>query len=222
MKKILLTMAMSLFAFLAIAQSNTKYVYATHSGPKKITPFVPEHDIRFSIGFAPTSLGTNNFGEGYSFTNYTFVDVIPEKIVKTPAFSVAYSYRTERWLEIGVTLSCNSIYGVGYSTMSDNVYRWKGRTTDISIFPTVRFIWYRSSSIRLYSSVGTGMLFSIRQEDRNNLNYSNMDTDFAGQMTFIGISAGKKLFGFAEMGSVGSCGSAIFGVGYRFLDKRSK
>ena len=73
--------------------------------------------------------------------------------------------------------------------------------------------------VRLYSYAGIGISFNHYSND--SVGYPGKgrkyhDLMFAGQVTPIGVTVGKSIFGFAELG-LGTCFSGIaFGVGYRF------
>ena len=77
---------------------------------------------------------------------------------------------------------------------------------------TARFSWLNRKLVRLYSSVGAGLAVSLM--DVSYREYP--ETYLSLQVTPVGISVGKKLFGFFELGVgtiyVGGC----FGLGYRF------
>lgn len=81
--------------------------------------------------------------------------------------------------------------------------------------PVVRFTWLNRRWVRMYTSLGLGATFATGvdyETERFN------DDLFAFQFTPIGISVGRSLFGFAEVG-VGAQGALMMGVGYKFKPK---
>lgn len=223
MKKFLLTVTLTLFAIAAMAQSDRiveRVVTYT-------TPFIPEHDFRLGIGIIPLTYGTGDNGRGcYDSSPPYYNDggdyYNTERGFKTCAINLSYSYRAERWLEVGVLLSYNGTYDDVYLHRNANRYIVGSRdVTDISLIPMVRFSWYRSKYVRLYSAVGAGITFSASRYETDIVRERDLEYGFAGQLTAFGISAGRNLFGFAELGSVGSAGVVAFGIGYRFADKNA-
>ena len=78
----------------------------------------------------------------------------------------------------------------------------------VTLLPQAQFNWLNTKNVRLYSSAGLGLAFG------------GYDKEFqlypAAQLSPLGITAGQKVFFFAEQ----SFGTAYFGgklgVGYRF------
>lgn len=134
----------------------------------------------------------------------------------TPTLSVSYRYQVARWCKVGITLSYAGTYAAVFDRVTnENV----GRVDDhlISIMPTVQFPWLHRKYVELYSGVSVGYSFStgpyydqMIQKDRY---YTQHYLGF--QVTAIGVKAGKKWYGFAELG-VGVQGCLSAGFGYRF------
>lgn len=220
MKKLFLTVILAFVAVAAMAQSDRvveKIVTYT-------TPFIPEHDFRLGIGVLPLTYGTVGNGIYYDSPMYPEGSDYyrTEEGFQTCAINLSYSYRAERWLEVGVLFSYNGIYDDVYLHRDGKQYLvGSNDVTDLSLIPMVRFSWYRSKYVRLYSAVGAGVIFSVSRYETDISRERNLEYAFAGQLTAFGVSAGRKLFGFAEVGSVGSAGVVSFGIGYRFADKNA-
>lgn len=127
---------------------------------------------------------------------------------KSPgAFSLSYMYGIKKWLWLGVSATYTSFY--------QNVYDFSHQkvSTDvahkIAIIPMVRFMYVNKESFNLYSACGIGVSFAL-YDGRTNYDYHPVI-----QLTGIGVSVGKNLRGFAELGC-GPRGIFNCGVQYRF------
>lgn len=223
MKKILLIAVFAFSAVVALAQSDRKVdkivVYTS--------PFIPEHEFRIGVEVLPTTKGTHDECRFYNYrhsymgggNDYYGVD----GKFNVVSLNVSYTYRFERWLEVGVGLTYNGSYNDVYLYRNQNSYLVGNQNiTDVSVIPMVRFSWYRSKYVRLYSLIGAGITFSSYTYQNDKIVDRDFNYGFAGQLTPFGISVGgSKLFGYAELAGVGSMGVASFGIGYRFVDKKA-
>ena len=132
----------------------------------------------------------------------------------TEAITLSYSREMKRW----ITLSINASYYGLFQSERDNVSNKKTdtyRKHKISVYPMVRFTYLNRPVIRLYSSVGLGLGVTKEGWSDNRRYYNDNDTYLDGQLTFFGISIGKKLFVLGETG-IGAMGFLTVGGGYRF------
>lgn len=170
--------------------------------------FTPQHEVRLSAGCMPITYG--------SWTKY---DIIYNPLVRTGAvytsgvWSLSYGYRFTKWFDLGVLVSHYGEYSALYSNLDNSKIHPKN-THNISILPVARFTWLNRPLVRLYSSLSLGVLIEV---DRQAV--TSTDAYVGGQLVFAGISVGKSLFGFAEIGA-GTQGLATVGIGYRFNAKR--
>ena len=83
--------------------------------------------------------------------------------------------------------------------------------------PTVRFSYLNRRNVRLYSSVGIGYGLCLeRTKDSNGALTQSYKSAFVPvQFTPIGVSVGRRLYGFAEL-TVGSMANLSAGIGFRF------
>ena len=117
--------------------------------------------------------------------------------------NIHYSRRFTLSLEAGV----NGIWGSRYNKLDGSLVD-KMHGAAVTLLPQAQLNWLNTKNVRLYSSAGLGLAFG------------GYDNEFlvypAVQLTPIGITAGQKIFFFAEQ----SFGTAYFGgklgVGYRF------
>ena len=77
--------------------------------------------------------------------------------------------------------------------------------------PIVRFAWLRRGIVQLYSGVGLG--FAVGYNEK--IDYNDTLFDVAYDVTFIGLSIGRDIFGYIDIG-VGNRGVISAGIGYRF------
>jgi hypothetical protein len=183
------------------------------------------HQIRFGVGAAwyPEY--------GYHHDSNLDYSVLPGKyrddyykgdLIGTPAINLSYSYQFKHWLSFGATLTYEGQYQNNYDLYTDAVYS-KRRQHFVGLTPTVRFDWFRTNTVKLYSVAGLGIGFGsdkweyASKERTYNENSVVPTIDF----TPIGISVGRNFFGFCELG-LSTLGIVKAGVGYRFKDKSGR
>lgn len=214
-----LTLIAMLMAVSGSAQLIPKNVRYGHKAPV----FKPQHEFRVGIGALPAkggcygreddAVGPSSLVHEY---NSSLINFGPT--YETGAISLGYSYRAKRWLEFGVNTTffsesqriTNSETGTLSSKNSRNYY---------AIMPMVRFSWLNRDIIRLYSEAALGLEF-VDYKGRQPTYRNNENVMFAGQLTFVGISLGRKLFMYSELGA-GTRGVFIIGGGYRFGAKKN-
>ncbi len=112
-----------------------------------------------------------------------------------------------------------------YDAVWQNTYSWwdgskQSKRVENYYTPMVvaRFSRLNRSIVRLYSSVGVGITYL--QDNYTSYNYipsgSQYWTKFALQIAPVGITIGKKLFGYAEIGIGNIYEGGCAGIGYRF------
>ena len=84
----------------------------------------------------------------------------------------------------------------------------------VVLSPYIRFSYFNREKINLYSGIGLGIqaAFQTNIPPNPSLRFS---TNVACQLTFFGVSFGKKWVGSAELG-LGYKGVFNMGIGYRF------
>ena len=89
----------------------------------------------------------------------------------------------------------------------------KNTNTDTSLFiyvvPQARFNWVRKELVKMYSSVGIGLMGGYDLEKEPGILP-------AFQISPVGIEIGRKVFGFCELGLGMMYTGAMAGVGFRF------
>ena len=136
----------------------------------------------------------------------------------TNTWGLSYTYNFTRIFALSASISYEGGWNEYYSR-ADNSKISVTECHYITPMVTARFSWLNRNLVRMYSSVGAGMAFSM-----TDVHYYNTDSGWKEspeaylslQVTPVGISVGRDLFGFFEVGVgtiyVGGC----FGIGYRF------
>ena len=130
----------------------------------------------------------------------------------TESITLSYAREMKRWLTLSINSSYYGVFQDERENSSDKITN-KYRKHRISVYPMVRFTYLNRPMIRLYSSVGLGL--GLTTEGWSNDSSYDNETHLDGQLTFFGISVGKKLFVSSEIG-LGAMGYLNMGVGYRF------
>lgn len=135
----------------------------------------------------------------------------------TLAISGNYMRSLSWWIQMGVSFSA-AVYKAEYQKGLSHADAFTERSTIVTCVPTVRFNYRHRRYFGLYSEVGVG--FEMEKHRNYHYRYSyrpskESDFGFMGQLTFIGVRVGSKLYAFGEFG-VGPKGLFNGGVGYRF------
>ena len=180
-----------------------------------IKPLLPKtHELRYGIAWG----GTDWFGEPV-FTWELGNFVTEERGYTSPTVWLThnfdYGFWINEWLSIGGTLTWTSGRRHMYSH-----YTHKRLDVDrvdyIKIMPTLRFAWIRRGIVQVYSSVSLGAGVEIRD---NYIGENIYEAVCAFDFKPLGLSVGRKLFGFIEAG-YGTRGIINAGFGYRFNTKQ--
>ncbi len=177
-----------------------------------------KHEISVSGGFVPA-----RWASGYDF-NYltkndlhytnslpdTYFDASTYEVEKcTLAWSLNYAYNFNSKIALGATFSyeggSNSFY-----RRSDNSLINKESKNILSTLVNFRATWLNRKFIRMYSLIGAGAAYSMEGDFKYPIDH------LAFQLTPVGISFGKQLYGHVELGFGTVFMGANVGIGYRF------
>ena len=126
----------------------------------------------------------------------------------TGGISAEIAWLYKDWFTFAVTMSGNFTW----QPNADAVTHQK-TNTDTSLFiyivPQARFNWVRRDLVKMYSSVGLGLMAGYDL-------YKDFGALPAVQLSPIGIEVGRKVFGFCELGIGMLYTGAMAGVGFRF------
>lgn len=195
MKKVILLVAVAMMAVTGVnAQSEIKQEIAVSYGTLSNSDWL--NIFESVIGAV--------FGETYEEGSYV------------GPIGMEYFYHVKPWCGVGAIATYGHL--IQDSSKDDNKV---GTKTDryTTLMPAVKFDWLRREAVSLYSKLGAGVTW--RQEKRefegDNAQYNSDKTEahFNWQVSLLGVEAGKRLRGFAELG-FGEQGLFIAGVRYRF------
>lgn len=177
----------------------------------------PRHELSFGYGDVLLVFSPADGAEPVSgYPNYDWFssDTYLGDEKSPGAFSLSYMYGLKKWLWLGAYTT--------YTPFFQNVYDFSHQKIGtnyaqrISVIPMIRFIYVNKEYLNLYSAFGIGFSFGLYNNvDKGITNYSSYPVI---QLTGIGISVGKQLRGFAELGC-GPRGVFHCGVQYRFGGK---
>lgn len=217
-RKLLVSLIFSLICLGSLAQTEIKV--------RQRKPIEPYHNFTFGVGFFPMMGGVNSRildldrYNTYSFYSYDHHRMYQSNVVNIPSFNLGYYYDVLRWLSVGGVVSYSYTGATYYDGLSDSKVGSFG-ISNLSLTAMVRFTWLRRPMVRLYSQLGLGMGLYVH----SNKLFGNRKTDawegiFAGQINYLGVQVGRKVYGYAELLGLGSHGALVLGVGYRFMDKK--
>lgn len=158
------------------------------------------HEI--SVGVAPISI------LGRMFAPCCGAEVAGEgervgEIHSLPLCTISYNHFYNKWFSVNIRGSVSGFYyyvypetGRGSSQLDLN--------PSISVIGMAQFTFLNRDAVRLYSSAGLGV---------NTAGGILLPT---AQMTYFGVSFGKRLFGLLEIGSGFDYLGLYGGIGYRF------
>lgn len=123
-----------------------------------------------------------------------------------PGINLEYSCNIKPWLSLGG----KATFAATWSSMrhvSTNELLYRNNRIATALILNLRFDYLRKPIINLYSAVGAGIAARFAYDD-------GVVTPMY-DLTFFGLTLGRKVYFFAEVGA-GISGSLRAGVGYRF------
>ena len=131
----------------------------------------------------------------------------PETTYITP-ISLEYNHYRNEWLVIGVKAHFSAIEGDIHAPES-GAFKYRAGHYLVGGLFNWRFEYLRRESVQLYSSCGVGV--GVRITKPTTLTLPVLMVDW----TYIGVTFGKRVFGYAEFGG-GINGFLRAGIGGRF------
>ena len=119
-----------------------------------------------------------------------------------PYLTLSYNHFIKKWFSIDTRVSLGGYYYY-VNTGRDTHVEHFDFNPYISVTGMARFSYLNKPAVRLYSSVGVGLV-------------ANSDLLPTIQLTYFGVSFGKRLFGFVELGAGLEYLGGMCGLGYRF------
>lgn len=121
----------------------------------------------------------------------------------TPSVTVTYHYNSKKTFSFATTLSYCGSYSYVYTGINSSRDHLD-TSTYLTILESVRLHYLNKEAVRLYSATGVGIT----------LNKGEVLPSL--QVTVLGVSFGKRIFGFAEYGLGMGYDLLHGGIGYRF------
>ena len=123
-----------------------------------------------------------------------------------PPISLEYGRYVNKWLVVGAKASFTGIFSSMRHIATNKRFSTDGEYI-LSTVVNLRFDYLRRDIVSLYSGIGLGITTKISYD------YNMVAPMF--DVTYFGITVGKNIFGFAELGGGGS-GCLRCGIGGRF------
>ena len=125
----------------------------------------------------------------------------------TGFMSAEFSFNFRHWFSLAIEAGFNGMWGNTYDKY-DGQRIGTARGVSFAIMPHARIYWVNRKYVRFYTGFGLGV--ALGKYD------GYFEVYPSAQFSPVGLTAGKKVFFFAE-GSVGTAYmGGKFGVGYRF------
>ncbi len=200
-----------------------------------------KHEIRLSIG----SVGTDYYQQTYNYNNYYYggygynygygiggypdsddtyidTDTYSDAKITTGVLGLSYFYHLpNNRFSVGATLSYNS-FNQDYRKTTTDQQTGNLKEYNLAFTPSIRYAWVANPLLQLYSGIGSCFYLNVTKnksyDEKGEISYNHSNTDFKHEMqlTLIGCSVGKKLFGFGEINIGGRAGIVVGGIGYHF------
>ena len=172
-------------------------------------------EVRLGTAYFPLTPSRYPFDHWWDPSSYA-EQLDPEEQVRMPrwfSLSAEGGYWIKDWLYVGGAF----VWTGGFSRIEEyHVHKVLGyyKYDSFTLIPLVRFAWVRKGVVQLYSGLGLGFNFARAEEPKQKY----YEAVVAHDVTFLGISVGRNLFGYVDVG-VGQRGIVSMGIGYRFKNK---
>lgn len=157
-----------------------------------------KHFFTFGYGYSPEVKPylTNEFSNGVG-----------------PFFG-GYSYSVTSWLEVGATVGYTHVNMPENPADLSSIRLQVKKYNNIMLLGIIDFVWLQKPYLKMYSGLGGGIDCRIQSGERGH--YTSCY--FASQITVLGISAGKQVYGNLELG-YGNLEMIRLGIGYKLQKK---
>ncbi len=170
---------------------------------------------KISVGYGIITVPAN---ENLSIAGGVFNSIISNQQTSTTSTG-ALGIQVDRDLTERFSVGANLIYQGIEKDITGTNYKENQQYTYITILPSGTYSYVHKPGFDFYGRVGLGVSFKKAESTIVNQGVTTSadanKTDFAYQISPIGIRAGKKFFFKAEAG-YGYMGVLSIGIGYRF------
>jgi hypothetical protein len=181
---------------------------------------LPKHDFRIGIGAVMfEKIDMSNFDIEPMFDN-RIVDFNPKTYYRGMVFTTGiitanYTYQAKKWLGIGLSASYAPFFNDLYDAQS-NAKIGSGIRNRLAVYPLIRVNWMRIRNLQFYSEAGLGLGITMENENVNGSSTNYLTAFTSGQLTFLGLSFGEKIYLYSNLLGIGNAGYVGLGLGYRF------
>ncbi len=146
---------------------------------------------------------------GESLAKYYF-DAATYNIEKTTLlWSLNYFYNINHRFAVGASVSYEGGFDYYYRRSDDSLLNREGKNV-LTTMAHVRFSWMNRPLVRMYSQLSAGAAYSMEGD------YEYPYEHISFQISPVGISVGKAVYGYAELGFGTAFVGCNLGIGYRF------
>ena len=174
------------------------------------------HETSVSVGLPRTNLFMN-IASPLNFSPMNGFSRDRNSRTKLPVFGVDYGYNVLNWLNVGLGFNYTYYETPVINDKSDAI-TFNERINSMQLTVRLRFYWLNREKVRLYSTVGAGILIQHgNMLDMNRLPDNPVWTDVVPwfDLCAIGVTVGRRLYGNFQFGAM-SAGLISAGIGYRF------
>lgn len=178
--------------------------------PQKKYPF--KYDVRVGVSGFPlvADLMSNDSylvgpepDEVYNSPLDYMYSVYDGSTYTTGNITAEFNFLLRRWFTLSLGVSFQDTYNKVFDPVTGQLPGTEHQST-FTFLPQARFSWINTNYVRMYSSLGFGV--TVGPEDITPII----------QLSPLGVEAGKKVYGFAELGVGLHFIGGYAGVGFRF------
>ncbi len=164
---------------------------------------------KFIAGYDFNFLRKAGLDYGHSLADKYF-DAATYEVEKTSLlWSLNYYYNINRLFAVGASFSYEGGSNSFYSRADDSLINRESKNI-LTTMAHFRVSWLNRTLVRMYSEVALGAAYSMEGD------YTEPIEHVTFHLAPVGISVGKSLYGFAELGVGTYYIGTRFGIGYRF------
>lgn len=186
----------------------------------------PKHEIRIGASTYPLFAAVHFTGGWSSDFDYpdwsdgTIQNALSDyggDVYCSGTFSVEFCWILKKWFTMSAGIGYNHFWKTMYSGATGES-TGTAHASAYYLLPQARFTYFSRLYVKLYSAAGLGMTIYDNNSRRGRFEVGQPDLsmNLMLQLVPIGITAGNRVFGFAELG-IGSMFTGInAGIGFRF------
>lgn len=166
-------------------------------------------EVRVGWSISPAYFLSEFYGPHYFSIGYTLGDAYRDIVSEAHSagvFSVEYSHFFKNWISVCADFGYTPLWN--YKTNAFGVKLPSDKGFMFHVLPKVRFSYLRANLVSLYSDIGLGLAIGSSA--------GKVEFNALFHTTLLGVTVGKRVYGFAESNlSMKNIGFTV-GAGYRF------